>query len=736
MKLKILLNQKNLKLLSVIFFAFFVILNSSIAQVPGTLEKRVRIGSLQSHFTAYGFERAFTGSEYVGMKWPADYLNQDNAVIERAWLAAENFVDETNKNWEAYGVYFDALTVDASIFPVVHKQTAKFPFPKIFVDGINTTSIYEGEVDSINFNIVPDRIVTNIVNTKLGLTMKKRIFAFSQQYHDNYFIKEYTFINTGNIDYDDDVELTGTLYGVRFGEALRYSTCRDGATKYDNEQSWGKHSWVTKRGDLPPNDYPSHVGESITEANPIVEWLRCSFTWAGQSDRTTAWDNIGAPDKNGNGRLAAPQHVGVIAVHVDKDVTDRTDDPYQPAVMGWHAGDILLAIADQLQIDDPNGMKSVYRFLSGEPRGGATQGGTNRYFEDIGNLSSITERVSPWNLIHNDVGGTGIWICYGPFDIPHGDSIRIVEAECVSGLSRKMCEQIGARWLKAYNDPTDTGPFDLPDGGTTDDLDFYKNSWVYTGWDSILQTMGRAKRNFDLMENGETIPMPPLPPPLVEVNSGGDRIRISWQASESENDADFAGYKVYRAVGKPDTSYEEIYSGPKEVKLFEDTTPVRGFAYYYYVVAFNNGSNNQSGTANPTGELHSGRFYTRTTEPAFLQRQAGKSMDDIRIVPNPFNIKARDINYPGESDKIGFFNIPAFCKINIYTERGDLIKTIEHIDGSGDEYWNSLTSSRQIVASGVYIAYFEVTRDYIDSATGKVLYKKGDNTFRKFIIIR
>ena len=48
------------------------------------------------------------------------------------------------------------------------------------------------------------------------------------------------------------------------GQALRYSTNRDGATKYDNEQSWGKHSWVTKRGDLPPNDYPSHVGDVIT----------------------------------------------------------------------------------------------------------------------------------------------------------------------------------------------------------------------------------------------------------------------------------------------------------------------------------------------------------------------------------------------------------------------------------------------------------------------------------------
>jgi hypothetical protein len=724
-------NEFPKSLITIILVLFFY--EFSIAQIPGTLEKQVRVGSLQNQFTAYGFERAFTGSEYIGMKWPADYLFQDNSVIERAWIAADNFTDEKNKNWEKYGVYFDATTVSSSIFPLVHKQTAKFPYPTIFVDGISTTAIYESDIDTIDSNIIPDRIVTNIVNTKLGLTMKKRIYAFSQQYHDNYFIKEYTFINTGNVDYDDEIELTNALNGVKMGWALRYSTSRDGASKYDNQQSWGKYSWVTKRGDIPPNDYPSHVGESITEANPIVEWLRCSFTWAGQSDLRTDWDNIGAPDKNGNGRLAAPQHAGVVTIHVDKSAADSTDDANQPAISGWHAGDVLLSIADQLNINDAEGMKQVYSFLSGTPHGGASQGDTNRYFEDVGNLTSITERKSPWNIIHNDVGGTGIWICYGPFDIPFGDSIKIIEAEAVSGLSRKMCEEIGARWLQAYNDPSDNGPFDLPGGGTTDDLDFYKNSWVYTGWDSILQTFGRAKRNFDL---DYIIPQPPLPPPLIEVSSGGDRITISWQASESESEPDFAGYKIYRAIGKVDTNYEEIYNGPKDVHIFEDTSPVRGFAYYYYVVAYNDGSNNTTGEANPMGQLHSSRFYSRTTEPAFLQRPAGKSLEDIRIVPNPYNIKARDINYPGEYNKIGFLNIPAFCSIKIFTERGDLIITREHTDGSGDEYWNSITSSRQVVVSGLYIAFIEVTRDYYDPESNVLLYKKGDNIFKKFIIIR
>jgi hypothetical protein len=373
--------------------------------------------------------------------------------------------------------------------------------------------------------------------------------------------------------------------------------------------------------------------------------------------------------------------------------------------------------------------------LSGNPYKGL--GHISERFYEV-NCPDITARVDPAS-IHNDPGGTHIWIAYGPFDLNPGESIRIVEAEGVNGLNRQMCEDIGRRWKQAYNDPSDQGPFLLPDDSDTDDEDVYKNSWVYTGRDSILETFGRAKRNFDLNYN---IPQPPLPPPVVEVESGGDRIKISWVPSESEADADFGGYRIFRAVGKPDTTYQEVFAcgkgtnNPQIVNSFDDTTPIRGFAYYYYLQAFNDGSNNTSGAANPVGQLHSNRFYTQTTEPAYLQRKAASNLDGIRVVPNPFNIRARDINYTGEEMKIAFLNIPAYCTIKIFTERGDLINTIEHTDGSGDEYWFAQTSSRQVVVSGVYIVYFEVSRDYFDPDTGVLLYKKGENTFRKFIVVR
>ena len=126
-----------------------------------------------------------------------------------------------------------------------------------------------------------------------------------------------------------------------------------------------------------------------------------------------------------------------------------------------------------------------------------------------------------------------------------------------------------------------------------------------------------------------------------------------------------------------------------------------------------------------------------TTEPAFLRRPAGRKLEDIRIVPNPYNIKARDWQFGVSApDRILFVNLPPFCDIKIYTERGDLIKTIHHTDGSGDDTWNSITDSRQVIVSGIYIVYFKVTQDYVDENTGEVLFRKGQSIIKKLAVVR
>ena len=108
-----------------------------------------------------------------------------------------------------------------------------------------------------------------------------------------------------------------------------------------------------------------------------------------------------------------------------------------------------------------------------------------------------------------------------------------------------------------------------------------------------------------------------------------------------------------------------------------------------------------------------------------LQRKAnplGKTLFSV-IVPQHQQIVdwLQTLPYV-DPDRIAFYGLPPVCTVKIFTERGDMIYEKYHDDGSGDEIWDSLTSSGQIVVSGIYILYVE-TPD-------------GRSVFRKFVVIR
>ena len=165
-----------------------------------------------------------------------------------------------------------------------------------------------------------------------------------------------------------------------------------------------------------------------------------------------------------------------------------------------------------------------------------------------------------------------------------------------------------------------------------------------------------------------------------------------------------------------DESIAHVWEFGSGQTSFDDLSANRGFDYYYFLEVLDDGSQNNN------IPLKSSKFFTITNSPAFLKRPPGM-LEEIRVVPNPYNIAGRDMQYGVSApDRLMFLNIPGECTIRIFTERGDLLKTIQHTDGSGDEAWNSITSSRQIVTSGLYIAHFETPA--------------GENAIRKFIVVR
>ena len=85
---------------------------------------------------------------------------------------------------------------------------------------------------------------------------------------------------------------------------------------------------------------------------------------------------------------------------------------------------------------------------------------------------------------------------------------------------------------------------------------------------------------------------------------------------------------------------------------------------------------------------------------------AKRELSDIKVVPNPYIARAAWENNTIPT-KMQFTHLPGECTIRVYTLAGDLVKTIEHTSGDGDEDWNLLSSSGQLVASGMY--FFHVS---------------------------
>ena len=262
---------------------------------------------------------------------------------------------------------------------------------------------------------------------------------------------------------------------------------------------------------------------------------------------------------------------------------------------------------------------------------------------------------------------------------------------------------------------------------------------MFTSRDSLFQTFRRALANYDADFD---IPEPPAPPLTFTVAGGGDRIVLEWEPNVDGPQPD--RWEVYRTSTSRDSAYTLVAElGPSET-TYADTSPVRGVNYFYYLQGVLDGGVNDGGAGTPAGrDLRSSRYATQTYDGATLKRQQGEALEDIRVVPNPFYIGASRglggdtaLRFPDRNDKLAFFNIPGTCRIDIYTELGELVDTIEHTDGSGDEFWDHTTSSRQTVASGLYIAVITVTEDVLDLESGAVLFQAGEQAVRKFVIVR
>ena len=670
--------------------------------------KWLSAGSLHNWYSEIGSECegcGFVRTQQDGLRWPGIYRFTDMQAAKSLWIAAANVTDEIGTTYPSRVVHAGPrVSGSGEFFPLRFEMISRRDPPAVFVDGALSAPEAEMANDNVDPDQIPDVMIVNEANTLLGITMERKIMQFSQEHHDNYHVMEYTFTNTGNTDGDADIELPNqTLEGVYFFYQWRLSVAKETRYVIGNGTGWGLNAMLDTRGDG-------------VKPDPPEEDFRAQFVWHGKFPPFTAYDNIGGPilpqalpavniaPTDTLGRLGASQFVGVVTLHADTSPADRSDDPGQPTTTTWIGSDE--PYTSQNDAFNPAKMELEYGVI--------TSGHRSPRHADVVEPSGMDGFLNPTgDPSLGTPGGFSNANGYGPYTLGPGESVRIVMAEGAAGLSREANLAIGRAYRESGANDALAIPFEV-DGAIHS---MNKNEWVFTSRDSLFQMFRRAQANF---ASGYAIPPAPAPPAQFEVNGGGDRIAISWQPYASEPLPD--SWEIYRARGRFDSTYTLIHTAGSSDTSFDDTIPIRGIDYYYYIVAVTS-ANNTAGLT-PSGPLRSSRYYSQTYTPTRLKRPAGENMADIRIVPNPFNIASSpSVRFPDQTDKLAFFNIPGQCRIEIFTALGEWVDQIEHTDGSGDAFWDHTTASRQIVASGLYIAVITDT-------------ETGERAIKKFVLIR
>ncbi|HEY6951107.1 MAG TPA: T9SS type A sorting domain-containing protein [Bacteroidota bacterium] len=686
-------------------------------------------GSLQNWFSEKGceIEEGYVQQQQYGLRWPAQYKHQDIQAAKGLLIGVQTFTDQANITWTPKVIHVGPrMNGDGEFFPVQFALYAKFDPPSVVVDGQPSSSNLE-TLTGTDPSLLADRMLLTVVNTALGITMTRKVYQFSQQYHDNYHIYDFTFTNTGYIDGTNVKKLNQTLTGLYFYWQYRYAICAEVGYEVNNSSRWGINTMNDARG------FPPDAAHQPTDVKAQFSWHGFHNAAAkpavGSSPNAATYDNIGVPvfdpvlDQlpNGSGfldpadttwRLGGAQFVGTADIHADKSPTDSTDDPAQPSTTDYIASDdpvLTKATASQLNTGE---MTAEYAIM--------TAGHLPRHawlVDPSGNFDAQTVmgNINSPSLHGDGTSGTsGGWsnaTGYGPYTLAPGQSVHIVFVEAADGLTREECIRIGRLYkngainTKAKND-----------------------SVLITGQTRLFNTFRRAIANYN---SGFNIPQPPYPPSTFTVKSAGNKIGLTWTPSPNQSANGFVGYRIYRATARYDSSYAKIFecgpgtANPTVVYSYDDIDLTRGQDYYYYITAFGLASANTGVGNTPPGPLESSRFFTQTYTAANLKRPSVSDPDSIRIAPNPYNISAdaTRLRFAGVPDRIAFFNIPGNCEIKIYTELGELIYTIDHNDGTGDAYWNSVTSSNQVIVSGVYLVVF-TNRD------------NGKRTIKKLVVIR
>jgi len=699
------------KLIKILFLVLLLLFNFSML-AGETRYKWITIGSLQNFYydTGTEWESIVYGSQQWGFTWDAFYRDQDMQAAKGMWIGARNFYDPVMETTYAYKVVHNGPRAvvgcdSAEFIPREFKMIAQIDHPEVSVNGNSACDMINGkfskddDIDEIDPALPVDRLIYTRVNTSMGISFTRKVYAVSQPNYDNIHIIEYEFENTGIYNATGDIyeqSLEDVYFHWQWRDAIAQEGCWAGTytSLHKNwiktnvrDVRWGYSMMFDEIGE--DQDNPTSVSTyedktGLDAQDDDGNWMRGYISWMGKwSDFT--YDNIGSPNVDGiahndlpalnDGRLGAAQFKGAVVIHADTSPSDSTDDRSQPLATGYiNSNDFINFPAGLNQYDTTLMNKKYLDYMAS------------------GHMQSHAERV--WNTANGDAGsfsmitsaaGYSQMLAFGPYDMAPGDKIKIVYAECADGLGHDYGYEIGQKWLRARNGESLTvvdpaNPLNTMTINSTN-CDVWKNAMVYSGRDSLMNTFRKA---INLYNNNFNIPKAPPPPDRVEITRINNGIKINWEAENSLSYPYFDGFRIYRARSAKDSVYEKILdcsfsannidnfniSDSCETYEFIDSLTLPQNGYFYYIVSYDDGTRNDLQSGVP---LESSPFYTRTNIeawPIYTNNIAPPIPVDHYLsqnYPNPFNpITSISFQLSAVSD----------VELSIYDMKGKKIATL------------------------------------------------------------
>lgn len=543
----------------------------------------------------------------------------------------------------------------------------RYQYPQITANGVDV-GLFRDERNIIDPNLKCEMMGTNKAVNQLGVTWYTTTYTWSHTDYQDIVINHQQLVNDG--------------HWYQWEGSVHEDTV--------SPNTWNK-LWVKLNREYIPTFYTdveefknfggfnqSKVnwgfwGNGVTEGIDDL-FTALMYTWVTDNDNSVE-DNEGMYSHEFN-RFHHPYYFGLGLL----DASGRlSDGSLAESALHWWG---VENFEDELSVNDKRPFATFLKAGNTIPIPPASrmQQHNNPHerdpdYDEIGDQRFATG----WNHIRKN-------IYFGPFKSEIGDTINIWTTHIAGGIDPKDAETLGEEWAKRYNKSV------YVKGWSDEDIEWKNDSLRKAGVNDMVSNYTKAQEIFN---NGMEIPkMNLVPPASIDVVSGGGFIRTEWATVSGA-----VSYNIYRANGYFNSLvYDKIANVTDGSGIYDDSTALRNFTYYYYVTAVDqDGFESSHYVVRPQSELGG-------VTPASFQ---GTTLEDVRVVPNPFVFNP-DGNYgAGAESRIVFAGLPGPCKITIYTLTGDIIDEIDHDKLSGSYQWDSRTKYNQFITPGLYIYHVE-----------------------------